>query len=266
MKRNALRTPSRCLQLVGLAATITVCLLSPPATAAEKNPEPSLYMWTDQYGVVRYTTSPGRVPRGAQETMVRVVPGMPALAPTWNIPEPDPLPPPPPGSLAGPGGAVLAASLPPSTFGATPSVEAEPPGPEPFNQPDQARVVEELPVAGPVPAAAVSTAIPEPVATNTAPLSSPPAPTASAAPAVAAGPVEEARTEGLTQEDLDARIGELRSAIARDEEALRELISSEDPDGVPLRDSPELREIARRLPAEQAELWALEKQRAGGGS
>jgi hypothetical protein len=55
-----------------------------------------------------------------------------------------------------------------------------------------------------------------------------------------------------------ARQEELRAAIARDEETLKALISA-NPDA-PLAPTPELREIAERLPKLQAELRALEAQ------
>ena len=45
--------------------------------------------------------------------------------------------------------------------------------------------------------------------------------------------------------------------IERDQDELKALIS--DPDATDLEDSPELREIARRLPQLQAELRSLER-------
>jgi len=59
--------------------------------------------------------------------------------------------------------------------------------------------------------------------------------------------------------DPAARRQELLAAIARDEEALKAHVSSGDGH---LAASPELREIAERLPALQAELRALEAQAA----
>jgi hypothetical protein len=63
--------------------------------------------------------------------------------------------------------------------------------------------------------------------------------------------------------DLDARIRELEAAIARDEEALEVMIARPAQGGdASLAQSPELREIARRLPALQAELRRLRTERA----
>ena len=92
---------------------------------------------------------------------------------------------------------------------------------DPFNAPEQARTLEEVDVAAPGPRAQ-DVAVP--------PQSS-------------------------------ARRAELVARIAKDEERLKALISSTSPDGsAPLVDSSELREIARRLPALQAELRALDER------
>jgi hypothetical protein len=64
----------------------------------------------------------------------------------------------------------------------------------------------------------------------------------------------------LRTASLERRIAELETQIARDEEALKVLIS--DPEAAPhLRSSQELAEIAARLPERQAELRALREQR-----
>ena len=58
----------------------------------------------------------------------------------------------------------------------------------------------------------------------------------------------------------DARIQELEAAIARDQEALKQLLG--DPESAAgLRASPELREISERLPQLQVELQSLLEQR-----
>jgi hypothetical protein len=76
---------------------------------------------------------------------------------------------------------------------------------------------------------------------------------------VGAGPVT---TTGIPASAAEraARCAELVAAIARDEEALKAHVSS--PDAGPLVASPELRAIAERLPALQAELRALDAQSA----
>jgi len=64
--------------------------------------------------------------------------------------------------------------------------------------------------------------------------------------------------------DLDARIRELEATIARDQEALEAMIArpAQGDEGGSLARSPELREIAGRLPALQAELRQLRAERA----
>jgi uncharacterized coiled-coil protein SlyX len=64
--------------------------------------------------------------------------------------------------------------------------------------------------------------------------------------------------------DLDARIRELEARIAEDEEALKQLISAPGADA-DTEVSPELREIAARLPRLQAELASLRQRRARAG-
>jgi hypothetical protein len=56
---------------------------------------------------------------------------------------------------------------------------------------------------------------------------------------------------------------QLAAAIAADQDTLKALISTPPAPGEPpLTDSPQLREIARRLPEMQAELEALRQRRA----
>jgi uncharacterized coiled-coil protein SlyX len=65
--------------------------------------------------------------------------------------------------------------------------------------------------------------------------------------------------------DLDARIRALEARIAADEEALKQLISKPGAEA-DTEVSPEMREIAARLPRLQAELASLRKQRASDGA
>ena len=67
-----------------------------------------------------------------------------------------------------------------------------------------------------------------------------------------------------TASDLDARIRELEAGIAEDEEALKQRISASGSDADSAV-SPELREIAARLPRLRAELASLRKRRARSG-
>ncbi len=163
---------------LGLALAIALgaalAPLAPPAAAAGPSPyRRTLYQWSSEDGVVRYTALPERVPRSRRHTMVEVVPGRSAIENARRLSgEPDDL------------------------------------------------LVE------------------EPIATERRP---------------APVPVERIRT-------IDARIRELEIAIARDQEALKSLISH--PEGAGrLRESPELARIGERLPELQAELRALRRQR-----
>jgi hypothetical protein len=64
--------------------------------------------------------------------------------------------------------------------------------------------------------------------------------------------------------DTRARIAELEAEIERDHERLMALLSEpRSPESAPLREHPELHEIARRLPGLERELSSL---RAGSGS
>jgi uncharacterized coiled-coil protein SlyX len=64
--------------------------------------------------------------------------------------------------------------------------------------------------------------------------------------------------------ELDGRIRELEAQIAEDEEALKQLISAPGADA-DTEVSPELREIAARLPRLQAELASLQQRRTRSG-
>jgi hypothetical protein len=226
-----------------LAALALAALLAAGPAAAE------LWRWIDADGVPRYTPDPDRVPGAQRATLARVEPGMAAAPPPSVAPPPAP-----------------AAATPPEIF--APPVE-EPLAEDPFNAPERAReapgeivgeVVVELPEAAPraapSPAPSAATASLPPVdapappaaAEATAPVEEPPAAT------------ETARAPSPASPHLEARRAELLAAIARDEAALRTHVASSA--GGPLAASPELREIAERLPALQAELRALEAQTA----
>jgi hypothetical protein len=146
--------------VLGLSLLAAACA-SPSAS------DGPLYRWTDDAGIVRYTSDRSRIPRGARGEAEEV----------GSVDE---------GNRDG---------------GATPSVDAPP---------------DETPQ---------------------------PAPPARAA------------------DDLDARIRALEAAIARDEQALKALISDDSTEGS-LSESEELREIALRLPGLQESLRALLEQRA----
>lgn len=90
-----------------------------------------------------------------------------------------------------------------------------------------------------------------------------PAPAASTArgPQIASRGASASDTSGL-----DARIATLEAEIARDEDAIKDFLSAPAEEGAaPLPDTPEFREIARRLPKLQAELRGLMEQRGRSG-
>lgn len=77
-------------------------------------------------------------------------------------------------------------------------------------------------------------------------------------------PVPEASDPLEDAEAIDARIRQIETAIARDEKALKAWVARQgDEDGTEaFLASPELREIASRLPRLQSELRNLRQQRA----
>ena len=111
---------------------------------------------------------------------------------------------------------------------------------DPFNAPEQARRVQSESIGG----------------TGSSPAEPAPSVATDAAPQPVAG-------TGMSPSEIDARIQELEEAIARDEDALKDLISqTSSGQGDPVRNSDELREIGRRLPELQADLRALRDRRA----
>jgi hypothetical protein len=218
------------------------------ALAAPGGARAELWRWVDEDGVARYTPDPDRVPAARRSTLVPVEAGMPA------VPQPEAAAARPPAIFAPPGDPALAE--------------------DPFNAPERARevkgevvrdpgeIVVEVPSAEPArptpPAAAPPPSGSAP-ATASAP-ERPSAPLATAArpasPPAVAGP---SAPRALSPE-REARRAELAAEIARDEETLKAHVSSSG--DASIVDSPELREIAERLPALQAELRALEAQSA----
>ncbi|MBW2289094.1 MAG: hypothetical protein JRG80_20070 [Deltaproteobacteria bacterium] len=84
-------------------------------------------------------------------------------------------------------------------------------------------------------------------------------------PSPKAGPNEPYRpTSGDQWTEYDARMREVEALIAEYEEALKVMVSAPGPDA-DTEVSPELREIARRLPQLQAELAALHRGRSDTG-
>ncbi len=98
---------------------------------------------------------------------------------------------------------------------------------------------------------ATAAGAPTAAAPSTATAAAVPTPTVSATPRAAA-PAPAASTS-----DPERRRAELQQMIDRDRDTLKALISNAD--ATDIEDSPELREIARRLPRLQAELRALER-------
>jgi hypothetical protein len=188
-----------------------------------------LWQWTDAAGVVRYTPDPGRVPDGRRGTLLKVEPGMV-------------LPPP---MAVSPSGTAAPTETPPGLYAPEDEISFEA---DPFNAPGQARSLEVRDV--PEPQAATT---PDPAVAESQAVASAPAPPSASSP-----PESPPNAAPLSPGQLSRR-AELEAQIARDEETLKDLISRAEAEGdEPLQSSPELREVAARLPALQAELRALE--------
>lgn len=140
-------------------------------------------------------------------------------------------------------------------------VAVVPPAPEPDPAPARsAPAGREAPVDREAPVAESAPGLPAPeaaVAVGRAP--EPSAPAAVAAPA----PRDLAPDEAEELAKLDAQISEVEAEIARDEEALMGLISSDEATRHDaLVDDPKFRDIAQRLPQLQADLERLRERRA----
>jgi hypothetical protein len=260
---------------------------------------PELWRWIYPDGVVRYTPNPNHVPAAQRGTLVRVEPGMvkppepehvvkpaaifvppgePVLeADPFNAPAPArrveaeiaapvPLQTDPPAARPAPAAATApaAAAAPaprPAAAGTAPASDVVPiAAVEPEIVSLDAPSDETAPVAAAppptLPVASVPPELPRAVVASEA------APVAVVAPealpvAVVAPEPPQAAAAALPPE-LEARRAQLVAEIARDEEALKAHVSAAGDQ--PLSASPELREIAHRLPALQAELRALEAQ------
>jgi uncharacterized coiled-coil protein SlyX len=221
------------LRVVPVAARLsglvaTLVLAAASAPAARAEPErPVVYRWVDEEGIAHYTAHRDRVPSALRGQIEEIRPTVPSGAPTDGA----------------------------------------------------------APTSGPAAAstgAASATAMGVPAAAPTAPSSEesawatenvgPPAPRAHEALGKEKGTSGETRVASretrAPTSDLDARIATLEAQIANDEDAIKNLLSTPPAEGAtPLPQTPEFREIARRLPKLQADLQALrEKRDRAGGS
>jgi hypothetical protein len=238
-----------------------------------------LWRWIDADGVPRYTPDPDRVPAAQRSSLARIEPGMPPVP----RPEPAAAAKPPP-IFAPPGDPALAADpfneperarevegeliVEVPTTGPAPALGG-PPAPTAEVGPVEAAPAPALPAAAvaPEPAPRESARVAAPTAAALPPRAAAPEPARTAAPeatpSVAAEPVRPPAQAVATRAPLPperaARREELLAAIARDEEWLKAHVSS---GAGPIAASAELREVAERLPALQAELRALEAQGA----
>jgi hypothetical protein len=200
---------------------------------------------------VRYTPNPERVPASQRDSLIKLEPGMQAPAPSPSRP---PVMYAPPEEL--PLGADPFAAPEPARTLEVPEVEP-PPEPTPAPAPELPEPPEAEPAAAPraaPPEVPAPGADPEEAPALSAAPGEPPAPTPPPGDALEPPPVRRPLTDAER-----ARRAQLEAQIAADQEALKELISRQALEGdAPLRESAELREIARRLPVLQAELRALE--------
>ncbi len=262
-----------------LTLGIAVVLLGQPAIA-------DLWMWTDPEGVVRYTSDLSRIPSAQRTTALAVTLGMtlPSAPPETAGTESEA-----PALFAPPDEVFLA----PDPFNAPEQARslavddvAEPESGDPWEAPTEqkpsadtaATTADTGAPAGfeaPAPASAMAPTAPgsraalepkpERSAASTATAAG--APTAAApstataaavpTPTVSATPRAAAPAPAASTSDPERRRAELQQMIDRDRDTLKALISNAD--ATDIEDSPELREIARRLPRLQAELRALER-------
>ncbi len=257
----------RCAAPALLLGLLLAALAAPGDAGAE------LWRWIDANGVARYTPDPDRVPAARRSTLERVEPGMPP-APTTEPAIAKPLP-----IFAPPGDPALEQD-PWNAPGRAPAVEGEVLR---DSRPVEDEVLRDSrPVEGEILRDSRELVVEVPTTPPPSAPPSPPAPTQSApfdAPTAEPAPLEAGPTALATatpptrapsasppaparplSPDAEARRAELVAAIERDEEALKEHVSSGQDASIVT--NPELREIAERLPALQAELRALDAQSA----
>ncbi len=271
-----------------LTLGIAVVLLGQPAIA-------DLWMWTDPEGVVRYTSDLSRIPSAQRTTALAVTLGMtlPSAPPETAGTESEA-----PALFAPPDEVFLAPdpfNAPEQARSLAVDDVAEPESGDPWEAPTEqkpsadtaATTADTGAPAGfeaPAPASAMAPTAPASAMAPTAPgsraaLEPKPersaastataagAPTAAApstataaavpTPTVSATPRAAAPAPAASTSDPERRRAELQQMIDRDRDTLKALISNAD--ATDIEDSPELREIARRLPRLQAELRALER-------
>ncbi len=271
-----------------LTLGIAVVLLGQPAIA-------DLWMWTDPEGVVRYTSDLSRIPSAQRTTALAVTLGMtlPSAPPETAGTESEA-----PALFAPPDEVFLAPdpfNAPEQARSLAVDDVAEPESGDPWEAPTEqkpsadtaATTADTGAPAGfeaPAPASAMAPTAPasamaptapgsraalepkpERSAASTATAAGAPAATAPSTataaavptPTVSATPRAAAPAPAASTSDPERRRAELQQMIDRDRDTLKALISNAD--ATDIEDSPELREIARRLPRLQAELRALER-------
>lgn len=252
-------------------------MLATPAVAppAARATEPVIYKWVDEHGVAHYTTDRERIPARIRDRVVDSSGERRSSSPDWltrdtgaapptppapearsaPVAEPDAGASPPPGSSAAaePGDAVHAVPV-ESPYATAPGA----PPPEATEAAVEAARAAAVPEVG----AGVGEAGPElGSAATAAEVGTATGETAPAPPPVSARPADPATAARLAE--LDGRIATLEAEIARDEEALMQLIGASDAERRgPLVDDPKFREIAQRLPRLQADLETLRERRA----
>jgi hypothetical protein len=276
-------------------------LLAGVSTAPASAEDSAIYQWTDPDGIVRYTRDRGRIPRSERDHVVRLEPGMAATTPPAESATPAGTIPSmlggsmPEGATADPDQPSLTTTAP--TPAPAPRSDGESQIGQPIPAPEAAgsAPVLEPPAAGPAPADSSEQGagvlpswwgddegrgddkeLGDPRGwgdsegsadlgwLDARELASPWGVPLGAAPNPSLAQLQsETETADAPPDDLDARIRRLEVEVTRDEERLKDMISNAQADAVPeLQNSPELREIARRLPGLQSELAALKRERA----
>jgi hypothetical protein len=230
--------PARILFAIRIVFTIGFALAPSLAARAEDEapPRPVVYKWIDENGIPHYTAHLDRVPSSVRDRVSEMAPSQDAAADSWISRDATP-----------PESGAAAASAPPSPAPApTATAPAAAPAPE-ASEPEVAAGEPEA--AATSSESATATAAPEPSDDPAAFRESP-------------SPAQEARL-APAEGDLDQRIAALEAEIARDEEALKDLLSQAPAEsGAAIADQPEFREIAKRLPKLQADLRALREERS----
>lgn len=282
MQRLRVLGTAACLCLLGLA-------FAPRSARAEDSPTATIYKWVDENGIAHYTTNKDRIPRNLrnrirsldevkreqeeQEAAAAAEAARAPVAATTAAPTATPIAAPTTTAQGSAGVAeekVGGGAFQEGPLGATASATATAP-PEPTVSPVAPPVEAPeppppaLPPGGP-PVGSDIYAVHD-AGDDQGSIAPAQVPAKSAPALLAAKPSEGSNAEpnaAARREELDHRIADLEANLAKDEERLKELISTARMDKgkpAPLYGVPELEELARRFPKLQEEIATLRAER-----